>query len=431
MRQTVNKIRNYFKKDVYKNVLILFSGSTISQAIPFIATIVLTRLFTKDQFGVFFIYSSLCAVFSIVISLRLELSIILPSKQEHGKILYLTSLFTSLILSSLLFVIISFFYNPITEILAEKNIGKILYLLPASLFFLGVTQSSSYWLNRNNNFKDISVVRIIKSSTSSIIQITLGFLTFLNSGLIAGLITGQIVSAVYSLKASFKSKGKIFKKDIISTSRDLLKKYKDIPVFNTSISIANTLSNHLPVFLLTAFYNLEMTAFYGLAHRVIATPMGLVSQSVGEVLYNEASKRNKLGQNLRSLVLSTYKKLFKMAVIPSIIIFLVAPYLFSFLFGSDWKVAGTFTQFLIPWLFIGFLNRPLTYLITILNKQRQILIYETLLLIFRFLSVYLGYYFFNNVKYSVLFFSLTGVLFNVFLLFYIIKISGKANLKYA
>lgn len=426
----IEKLRDIFKNEIYKNVLILFSGSSLAQTIPFLATLLLTRFFTKEQFGVFFFYSSLCMVLSMIISLRLELAIVLPLKKDDGKTLFFSSLITSAILSFVVLLVVNFLYNPITALLGERNIGKLLYLLPISTFSLGIVQSCSYWFNRNKKFKNISITKITKSTISSIIQISLGFLSFLKYGLVIGLISGQIASAIYSIFISFKDKIIDTKTFTLTKIFTLINKYKNIPIYNTSITVTNTLSNHLPIFLLTSFYGLEMTAFYGLANRIVATPMGLISQSVGEVLYNEATKRYNNGQSLRSLVISTYKKLAKLAVIPFIILLITAPYLFSFLFGVEWKLAGTFTQFLIPWLFIGFLNLPTTFIITILNKQKQLLIYNILLLIFRFFALFIGFKIFESVTYSIFLFALTGVVFNVFLLFYIIKISNiKTNIK--
>lgn len=418
------KLRYTFKNDIYKNVFILLSGSSIAQIVPLLATIVLTRIFTKEQFGIFFIYSSLCMVLSMFISLKLELAIVLPSKRSDGKVLFFSSLLTSLILSLVLFVVILFFFDPITKLLGDKDIGGFLYLLPISLLFLGIIQSCSYWFNRNNKYKSISITKIIKSTTSSIMQISFGFFSFLNFGLIFGLLFGQLASAIYSLYISAKGKINKTKDFTFQKMFNLINKYKDIPIFNTSVAVSNSLSNHLPIFLLTSFYSLEMTAFYGLANRIIATPMGLISQSVGQVLYNEASKKYNNGQNLRSLVSSTYKKLIKLAVIPFIILLLIAPWLFSLLFGIEWKLAGTFTQIIVPWLFLMFLNSPMSYIITILNKQKQLLVYDILLLICRFLSLYIGFKIFNSVTYSILFYSLTGVAFNLFLIFYILKISN-------
>ena len=422
--QLKSKLINAFQKDTYKNVLTLFSGFSIAQAIPLIATIILTRIFTKEQFGIFFIYSSLCAIFSMVISLKLELAIVLPPKDEDGKILFLTSLLTTFILSVFAFLIIIFFFEPINTLLGEKNIGILLYFLPFSLLLLGITQSSSYWFNRNQKFKSISITRIAKTSSSSILQIGLGLLSFLRYGLISGLISGQLISAVYSLYFSFK--GTLIQKKDFSVKKisQLIKKYKSVPIFNTSIAVSNAISNHMPIFLLTAFYSFEMTALYGLANRIIATPLSLVGQSVEQVLYNEATKRYNNGENLRSLVISSYKKLAKLAIIPFIILLFTAPFLFSFFFGVEWKLAGTFSQIMVPWLFLGFLNYPLSYIITVLNKQSDLLIYNIVLLIFRFIALYVGYKYFNSIIYSITLYAMVGVVFNIFLLIYIIRISN-------
>lgn len=418
------KVKDIFKKDIYKNVIILFSGFSVAQLIPLLATIALTRIFTKEQFGIFFIYSSLCAILSMVISLKLELAIVLPSKNEDGKILFITSLLTTFILSVFVFLIIVFFIDPINSILGEKNIGTLLYFLPLSLLFLGITQSSSYWFNRNNNFKSISIVRIAKTSSSSVLQIGLGLLSFLRYGLVSGLIGGQFISAIYSLVLSFK-KTIIEKKDFsLKKISQLIKKYKSVPIYNTSIAVSNAISNHMPIFLLTAFYSIEMTALYGLANRIIATPLSLVGQSVEQVLFNEASKRYNNGENLRNLVISSYKKLAKLAIIPFIILLFTAPFLFSFFFGVEWKLAGTFSQIMVPWLFLGFLNYPLSYIITVLNKQSVLLVYNIILLIFRFIGLYVGYIYFDGIIYSISLYALVGVVFNIFLLIYIIRISN-------
>jgi O-antigen/teichoic acid export membrane protein len=417
------KVNDIFSKDIYKNVFILFSGFSVAQLIPLLATIALTRIFTKEQFGIFFIYSSLCSILSMVISLKLELAIVLPKKNEDGKTLFLTSLLTSFILSFIAFLIIILFFDHINAILGEKNIGFLLYFLPLSLLFLGITQSCTYWFNRNNNFKSISIARIAKSSSSSVMQIGLGLLSFLRYGLVTGLISGQFVSAAYSLYVSFKNMV-IEKKDLsFQKVFQLLKKYKSVPIYNTSVAVSNAISNHLPIFLLTAFYSIEMTAIYGLANRIIATPLSLVGQSVEQVLYNEATKRYNKGESLRKLVISSYKKLTKLAIIPFIILLFTAPFLFSFFFGIEWKLAGTFSQILIPWLFLGFLNYPLSYIITVVNKQSSLLVYNIILLIFRFIALYVGYKYFNSIIYSISLYALVGVVFNIFLLIYIIKIS--------
>ena len=59
--------------------------------------------------------------------------------------------------------------------------------------------------------------------------------------------------------------------------------------------------------------------------------------------------------------------------------------------------------------------------IQILSMQKFNLKYEMLLLIFRFLSIYIGYQFFNNHFISVGLFSVVGVAFNIFLIIFVFK----------
>lgn len=416
-------IENILRKETYKNVIILFTGSSIAQIIPILATLVLTRIFTKEHFGIFFIYSSLGIIISSFISFKLELSIILPKKNEAGKLLFISSLLTTILLSIIIFLVIVLFSGQINTILGDKGIGELTYLLPLSLLFLGIIQSCSFWFNRNDKYKDNSIINIIKSTTSSILQLLFGFVAFFQNGLVMGLIGGQFISSLVALFYSFK--GEMIKAGEISISKmvNLIKKYKSIPIYNTGIGITNTLSNQLPIFLLTGFYNLEMAAFYGLSNRIVSTPMGLIGQSVGQVLYSEAAKRFNLGESLHNIVVSTYKKLAKLAMIPFIILLFAAIPIFSLLFGVDWKIAGAFTQLLVPWLFLMFLNSPMTYILIILDKQKALFIYDILLLTFRFLALFFGYKYYNNVYYSIGLFSFVGIVFNLFLLFYILKIS--------
>lgn len=420
-----NILKNILKRDAYKNVIILFTGSSIAQIIPILATLILTRIFTIEQFGVFFIYSSLCMVLSTFITLKLELSILLPKNLNESILLFISSILTSLLLSLFILAGIFIFYNQISLLLGEKDIDHLLYFIPISLFFLGVIQSCTYWFNRNNKFKSISIVNITKSATSSIIQLILGWASFLKYGLIIGLISGQFISATYSFYISFK--GRVFEAGNFTFKKmlGLINKYKSIPIFNSSIGITNTLSNQLPIFLLTGFYSLEMAALYGLASRIVATPMGLIGQSISPVLFNEASKKYNNNESLRDLVRSTYKKLFKIAIIPFLIFGIAAPFIFRILFGAEWEMAGNFTQLLIPWLFLMFLNSPMSYIIIILDKQKYMLIYDILLLIFRFLGLFVGYKLLNSAFYSIALYSFVGVAFNLFFLYYILKISKK------
>lgn len=421
--------KKIFKSEFFRNSLTLFSGSLASQLILLTIFPILTRLYPIEIFGIYFVYSAIVITLSTLASLKYELAIVLPDNDEEAVNLLILSLITTFIVSLTIFLIIILFFDFITNLLGEKQIGKWLYFVPLSIFFLGIFQSFNYWNNRKKDYKIISFAKISKSISSSAVQLGGGSSTFQKTGLIYGLLFGQFSSAFFIAFKTIKNYKSLYTSISLKNIISAAKKYKDIPLFNTTMAVLNSLSNQLPIFLLTKFYGLTTASFYGLANRFISTPMGLVGQSVGQVFYQEASNRYNIRTNFYAFIKNTYIKLFKTALLPFLIMAVFAPFLFKLLFGAKWEIAGIFAQILIPWLIIMFLNSPITFIITILNKQKQMVVYDILLFILRFLSLYLGFKIYNDAYISIIFFSLTGLIFNIFLMFYLLIIAKRAEIE--
>lgn len=425
-----HRINNLLQDSFLRNVFTVFSGTSISQAIPILITPILTRLYPEEIFGVFFLYSSSVMVLTIISTLRYELATVLPQNEKDGFNMMVFSLLIVLIMGTIMFFLLFVFSDRFVELLNNQGIKKWLPFLPVSVVLVGSFKVLSYWNNRNKNFKAVAYGKVTKSSTGGVFQLLFGGMGFKNYGLISGLIVGQLGSAIFILYKTWKKYKALINCLSFKRMLYLAKYYKDIPIFNTLISLLNNLSNHIPIFLLTRFYGVSTASYYGLANRVIRTPMGVIQQSVSEVFYQEASRLFNSRKELYQFVKRMYIRLFKLAIVPSVIIMIFAPVLFKFIFGSNWTLAGTFSQIMIPWLFIGFMNSSVSTIITVINKQRSLLFYNILLLIARISGLYLGFYFFENAVYSVIFFTGAGFIFNIFLFFYLLHLSKNVYYKY-
>ena len=413
------------KKDFFKHSLTLFSGSFIAQLIPLIITPVLTRMYSEELFGILFIYSSLCLVVSIIASLRYELAIVLPeSDEEAANILVLCFVITAIISSLVLFIVI-LFSNQIVKLLGNEQIKPWLYLLPISVFFIGIYQSCIFWFNRKKKYTPISVGNVTRTATTGGTQLGLGFYKYQNFGLISGLIFGQIAYSLVLLAKLSKELPFIIK----STSRikiiQYLKKYKDIPVFNTAISFLNALSFHMPVFIITRFYGIITAGLYGMSYRLLSYPAQTISTAIGQVFYKEANDKILKKESIFHIVKKIYIRLFLVAVIPLTIVAIWGPDLFKLILGNEWLLAGKYSQLLTPWILVMFLNTPFSYLITLLNKQRPLTFYYLFELIAKFLSIFIGYKLYQNIIYSLFFMSITGFVFNACLMIYYFVITKK------
>ena len=304
-----------------------------------------------------------------------------------------------------------------------------IYLIPLSIFFIGTVSVFDYWNNRTNMFKNISKGLITKSATMSAAQIATGYSAFNYLGLIPGLLLGQFLQLLIMIKLSLKSILSLLKEVSLKKMLIQAKKYKDIPLFNTLINVTNNLSNELPVLLITKYFGLGNAGIYGLAVKFTKAPIGIIQQSVNQVFYNKASKIYNSNLSLNELVLKTSKNLLFISLVIFTPLIIISFYL-DYIFGELWVDVGLYSRILIPWLFVAFLSNPLTSLIVILNKQKTILIFDSITLIFRFLALFIGYYFYQNIIISLVLFSGVGMLFNIFIFFYLLQVSKEKKIAY-
>ena len=385
----LNRIKNIRQNEFFRNVFTLFSGAFIAQLIPFAITPILTRLYPKDVFAIFILYSSAAAIPQVISNLRYELAIMLPKRDKDAFNLLAASLLITFVVSILIFVLILIFFNPILNFLQDKRLGKWLFLIPVSVLFQGIFQALSYWNNRKKEYKSISIARVNKSIAASITQLIPGFFKTLNTyGLIGGMLVGQLIQAatyVYSVFGKYKHMLKLlsWKKMWF-----MLKRYKDMPLLNTFISLTNQISSQLPVLLLTRYFGVVTAGYYGLSNRIVTQPMSIIEQSFMQVFYQNAADIFNSGKDLFAFVKKTYIRLFKVAIIPYLVMLFFAPFFFRLLFTVEYKEAGIYTQILVPWLILTFMNSPITVIVTILNKQKEQLGLNMISLASKFIALY-------------------------------------------
>ena len=318
------------------------------------------------------------------------------------------------------------FKDNLVSFLKIQKLSNFMYLIPLSVFFVGNITALEYWNNRNNVFKNIIIGGVSKSATMSAFQLFTGASSFKSIGLIPGMLFGQFFNFIILMKLSLKCILSL--KNQISFKRMLylISKYRDIPLFNTILTFTNNLSTELPILLISNYFGFGNAGLYSLALKLSKTPTGLVGQSISLVFFNEASSVYNKGGDLYQLLKKVQKKLFSIALLIFIPIFIISFYL-NYIFGENWQETGLYVRILIPLLFVSFLISPVSSIITILNKQKIILIIDIIKLILRFIALYAGYRIFDSIIVSLSLFSGIGVIFNLIILAYFLKITKKSK----
>lgn len=372
--------------------------------VPLAVSPLLTRLFDPADFGIFSLYFSILMVASVFATFKYEMAIVLPSDDREARTVFELSVALSFISATLLFTSLLIFKDEILSAVNGEALGYQLLLTAPGLLAVGLAQSYYYYLNRQQNYRLMSGVRIVRSLVYSVFAVV-GGLFKISWTLIGSDVLGHIVSVIFAGRLASTKK---VKRSSFHELRRAAVKYITFPKFLIISGVLEKAAGQLPVFLLiNLFHSLPAAGLFAFAQRIIVAPADLVSRAVGDVFRQKASQEFHQGGQCTVLFLSTFKNLTLIGIIPFTVAFFIAEDLFELLFGSEWREAGTFARILMPLFFLQFVVSPLSSMFIIANKQRFDLVIQILLFTCATLSFVLGKALGNDSHLSIMLYSAT------------------------
>lgn len=399
-------IDKYKSSEFLRNVITLMTGTGLSQVITIGVTVILTRIYTPDHFGLFALFMSVFSIIGNPATGKYDKAILLPKDDDDSTILTIISIGLAICYASVVFVIFFFFGNRIAEKLDDTSIAPWLLLVPIFIILNSIANSILVWLNRKKEYKSIVKSRVTKSIFTALVNLAMGVMLVGAGGLILGEIVGWSIMVFYLVFVA--SNLTSFRKINISKSRilSLLNKYKDFPKFNIFSDLINMISAQLPVILFTSFYGVTAVGFYSLTKRVLDAPINLMSSAVMEVFRQKASEDYSNQGNCKNIFIATFKRLLVISIIPLLLFLFLAPWLFTILFGEEWVTAGRIAQVLSIMYLAKFVISPLTYVYYIADKQKEDFYIHIYILVSIVLSLYSAKYFDLNLISAFLVFSI-------------------------
>lgn len=343
------------KSEFSKNVLTVMSGTAAAQAIPILVAPILSRIYTPEEFGVFYLFSALAAILLVVSTGRYELAVLLPKKEKEAFHVLGMALVTATLFSIATLIIVVILNQQICTLVGEASMAKWLYILPFYVLAAALYNSFNYWHNRNKRFALLTKSKFVLSLGNAATRIGLGFLQWGTAGLIIGSLVAQILGFLYFLFPILKT-DRAFVTDLKKTAMlEQGKRYSDFPKNMIAGSLFNTSSYQLPMILLNSIFMASIAGFYGLMQRIVRLPLAVIGKAFEEVFKQKASEEMNQFGHCRSIFFKTIKQLSLISLFPFILFFIIAPDLFRIVFGAEWEVAGLYARiFTIPF-FIHFI----------------------------------------------------------------------------
>ena len=349
------ELLNFIKKNFIKNSLIVFSGTILSYGISFASIPLITKFYSPDIYGLFSVFFGLISTFSSISLLRLDIGLIKGSIKNS----------THLILSAKFILrVFTFFVLLISLGLILFEIVKIEYVFCSPIiYFLGYSLLMSSWFNKTKNYKMLTINNIFKTSSKSILEISLGLLGFINYGLYFSLLFSSIISYLHFKKKFIKNKTQITRRILY----DVFQKNKNLISFNVSNVLVDSLRGFVFLLLISQYFGLEKTGLYVFSTKILSVPFSLISLSLGKVFFETIS-------NNTSLIKKTTNKYFlgliTISIIISLVLVLSLNSIFDYFIDKSYHTSKRLVLILLPWVVLTFLSHPFSYILTINNKEK-------------------------------------------------------------
>ncbi len=365
----------------------LMGGKIIAQVIGILAYLVLTRLYTPEDFALFNIFYSYIEVLIIVSTCKYELAVVAARDASESTAVARFALRMNTCVSLLLLTLALTLY--LTDALPGDyaELGAIALLVPPMVWLVGSSRIYAGLYNRVRRYRIMASSEVTNAGIGAGLKILFGLLQWRPSGLPLGTVLGQAAAnLVYRLRMRTLSLPTSSRAERFAAA----KVHRNYPLYVAPKEFVNSLSAGLPFLWLAFYFDKAEVGLFGLALTMTFRPANILNSAIESVLFARAAESVHRGERIAPLLMRTLLVVNAVALPVCVVGWFVAEPVFTFLFGADWEGCGVYVQALLPWIWLSLNATPLTFLSLIFNKQRTEFLFYIGLLALRVVAIAVG-----------------------------------------
>lgn len=376
-----------------QNFAITFSGTAFVAVLGVLVTPLMSRIYSPQSYGLFAVFNSIVNNVSLVSTFLYPSAFILPTLRKRFLALVQLTVGLSVVAFGLLVVVIVVFKEPLLRWLHAEALGNWLYLVPVTVFLFNIDVVMGAWYLRTKSFKKRAGIEVAASLAGRGLTLGYGGLTH---GSVGGLIVGDIFSkttAFFSLlfNGIHRHLGEIFSHISWPRIKAVAYEFREYPLYVMPTGYLNVVASQLPIFFLTSSFGTSVVGLYAFSTGLLEIPIGLIGNAVAPVFLQKATETHQNEpERLKDLCLSLYNKLFYLGLLPFGVITVFGDWIFGFVFGKQWIMAGLFTSYLGYYYVFKLAGYATSPIYAVLRRQRVALYGTVLLVVARAMSLLIG-----------------------------------------
>ncbi|WP_169393137.1 MULTISPECIES: lipopolysaccharide biosynthesis protein [Psychrobacter] len=406
-----------------RDVALVGGGIAAGQAIALAFMPFLTRLYGPESFGIAAAFAAIVNIITPVSTMGYANAIVMPESDEDAAAVARLSILCGLIIAPISLILVHIGKPWLAVWTGMESKPDMLYLIPLTLIIGALLSVANQSAIRAGLFKAKARAYVESKLVTDSSKLIGGMIA--PSGLLLILLTilGQLTNFVMQMlrvpRTGFLKVSNWFGTRGI---RNAAIQQRDFAIYRMPQSVLNAASVGLPTILLASFFSPSTAGQYSVAVLVLGAPAMLLGQAVGEVFYPKITRTIiAKSSNAYMLLLKVSAILLAIGIIPFGTVLFFGEYLFSLIFGEQWMLAGSYSQWLSIWLLSNLVSGASVAAMPALRLQRFLLIREFFSVILRAAALYIGFKFFNSDIIAVALFSIVGVLLSLSILYVVFK----------
>ena len=355
-----------------KNAGTLLGGNVVAQGIAFLSYLLLCRLFTPEDFGLYNIFYGYLEVLIILSTCKYEMAIVVAKDDMRATQVARMTLRLNLIVSLALLAVVALLgiFSPGT---GPKIPWPMLLLIPVMVYFCGTSRVYSSLGVRQERFRAIAGADVTGSLATTVAKLAAGALSSLLRWLHTyGLPLGTVLG-VMARNTWLRHKAAVLLSTADKTHTDFratAREFRHYPLYVMPKEFLSSFSANLPFLWLALYFDNATIGLFALALAFLQRPMLMVASAMENSFYGDSAQRQREGQPLFRRLSSMTGGLAAVAVPIAVAGFFWAEPIFTFLLGDQWVGTGYYVRCLLPWLVVRLLANTLAFTANLFETQR-------------------------------------------------------------
>ncbi len=357
-----------------RSSLPLMFGTVSSQAIVFLLSPVLSRLFTPADFGDLANYNAWVSILGLVSNLRYEHALIVArNRMEMNRVMAL-AVTLSLVSFGVFSVAVIALYVANYDWGYLREIRGVLLFIPLGIIPAVVASLLMLFSTRRGRFRRLAVIAVVQVAATVAFQLGLGAMRVPRS-LVVGALLGSTVACltlvVWHLRGNRLAH--VSREMVWARMRETAREHANFPRFSLAADTINVVVQQFVPVLLTALFSPVTAGLFAFSTRVVRVPLFVVSTAVSTVLRKRAGDELRRGGSLTRLCARTAVALALLAIAPFYVLWMFSARTFAAVFGHEWIEAGQVVRILSPGIMLEFIALPLFVFFVVTSRQRYTL----------------------------------------------------------